>query len=320
MIPLDPIDCRILYELDCNARTPFARIGKKLRISADSVLYRVSKLEQSGVIERYAPQVDLSKMGLTLFRTSIKCAQLEDISNKAQTILTPQGFRLAEVRGNHDLIFWGAAKSVHEIQIAADNLQLKLGDTFRTSTTELITEMTAYSRGYLINKPGQIYPVRGESKAVDVDQIDLRILDELNKNARSPVTEIAKRLKTTPAIVTYRIEKLEKSGIIHGYRLHLNSEAVGIQRFRVQLELLQPWAKCGKAFTQFCASSTQVMRLERMIGSWTVELGLDVESFAAVHRVLDELKKILPSAVRVLGVDMFRRSFSSKHSPWAQLL
>ena len=50
-----------------------------------------------------------------------------------------------------------------------------------------------------------------------MDRIDNQILELLRRDARISVREIAKRVGLSPAPVSRRIDKLEKSGVIRGY-------------------------------------------------------------------------------------------------------
>ncbi|MHA7268806.1 Lrp/AsnC family transcriptional regulator [Arthrobacter sp. HLT1-20] len=50
-----------------------------------------------------------------------------------------------------------------------------------------------------------------------MDTTDTEILELLRGDARMPVREIAKRVGLSPAPVSRRIDKLEKSGVIRGY-------------------------------------------------------------------------------------------------------
>jgi len=50
-----------------------------------------------------------------------------------------------------------------------------------------------------------------------MDAIDQQILELLRHDARISVREIAKRVGLSPAPVSRRIDKLEKSGVIRGY-------------------------------------------------------------------------------------------------------
>ncbi|QIW23027.1 Lrp/AsnC family transcriptional regulator [Sulfolobus sp. S-194] len=58
----------------------------------------------------------------------------------------------------------------------------------------------------------------------DVDESDLKILEILRKNARTPYTSIAKELKISEAAVRKRIEKLIKMGVIKRFTIEYELE------------------------------------------------------------------------------------------------
>jgi Lrp/AsnC family leucine-responsive transcriptional regulator len=60
----DDTDIRILGLLQDDCRTPLARIGEQVGLSAPAVLERIKKLEAAGVIAGYHALVDARKLGL----------------------------------------------------------------------------------------------------------------------------------------------------------------------------------------------------------------------------------------------------------------
>jgi Lrp/AsnC family leucine-responsive transcriptional regulator len=61
-----------------------------------------------------------------------------------------------------------------------------------------------------------------------VDEIDWKILVELQENARVSFAEIGRRVGlTTPAIIE-RVHKMEDAGIITGYRVEIDPAKVGL--------------------------------------------------------------------------------------------
>ncbi|WP_125771781.1 Lrp/AsnC family transcriptional regulator [Companilactobacillus furfuricola] len=60
-----------------------------------------------------------------------------------------------------------------------------------------------------------------------MDNIDLKILKELNRNCRITKTELAKIVNMPPPAVNTRIEQLEAEGIIERYTIKVNLEKMG---------------------------------------------------------------------------------------------
>ena len=61
-----------------------------------------------------------------------------------------------------------------------------------------------------------------------IDEIDKKILSELQSDARISFAELGRRVGlTTPAVIT-RVQKLEDAGIIAGYRAEIDTAKVGL--------------------------------------------------------------------------------------------
>jgi len=62
---------------------------------------------------------------------------------------------------------------------------------------------------------------------IHLDEVDLQILDILIDNAKTPFTEIAKKLLISAGTVHVRVKKMEESGIIKGSTLILDYNNIG---------------------------------------------------------------------------------------------
>lgn len=60
-----------------------------------------------------------------------------------------------------------------------------------------------------------------------LDNLDIAILRELQKDCRTSVQIIAKKVKTPSSTVHYRIKRLEEQEYINGYYVNLNPGKVG---------------------------------------------------------------------------------------------
>jgi Lrp/AsnC family transcriptional regulator, leucine-responsive regulatory protein len=63
---LDAIDLRIVGELQADARTSLAELGRRIGLSAPAVADRVQRLEETGVITGYHAEVDPEALGFPL--------------------------------------------------------------------------------------------------------------------------------------------------------------------------------------------------------------------------------------------------------------
>lgn len=63
---LDEIDLQLVALLQADGKLPFNKLGDKVGLSAPSVMERVRKLEQNGVIKGYHAVIDGRKVGLDI--------------------------------------------------------------------------------------------------------------------------------------------------------------------------------------------------------------------------------------------------------------
>ncbi len=61
------------------------------------------------------------------------------------------------------------------------------------------------------------------------DELDLKILKELQRDARASFNEIARRLGVSTGTVTSRVNKLMKNGILRGIYPDINCEKLGVK-------------------------------------------------------------------------------------------
>lgn len=60
-----------------------------------------------------------------------------------------------------------------------------------------------------------------------IDDVDLRILSILQQNARTSNAEIARQVEMAPSAVLERIRRMEARGVIRGYEVRIDPEALG---------------------------------------------------------------------------------------------
>ena len=62
-----------------------------------------------------------------------------------------------------------------------------------------------------------------------MDTYGRTLLDELQKNARLSVAELGRRIGLSPTATAERLKQMEEIGIIHGYTVEIDREALGLE-------------------------------------------------------------------------------------------
>ncbi len=86
---LDPINRRLLHELQTDARVTMAELGRRINLSAPAVADRVQRLERAGVITGYHAEIDPKAIGFPIaavVRVRPTTRQLQKIPELAREI------------------------------------------------------------------------------------------------------------------------------------------------------------------------------------------------------------------------------------------
>jgi Lrp/AsnC family leucine-responsive transcriptional regulator len=119
----------------------------------------------------------------------------------------------------------------------------------------------------------------------NLDKVDQKIIEILNNNARTPSKEIAAELKksghdVSDRTIRKRIERLEKSGIIKGYKAVL-TDVSGINEYQVILMKLKPSKSLETvkdSIKEFITKLDNYLLVANMEGEWNMFVIIQIDS------------------------------------------
>ncbi|MEE6132301.1 Lrp/AsnC family transcriptional regulator [Priestia sp. GS2] len=95
-----------------------------------------------------------------------------------------------------------------------------------------------------------------------IDHVDIKIIDELSKDARLSMRELSKRVNLSSPSVTERVRRLENEGIIEGYTLKVNREKMGLTiQCLIEITLKHAEYDRFKSAIQNCANAVFCYRI-----------------------------------------------------------
>lgn len=134
--------------------------------------------------------------------------------------------------------------------------------------------------------------------ATDLDEIDIKILRQLQDHARISNVELADRVGLSPAPCLRRVRALEQTGVIRGYAALVNPSAVslGVTVF-VQISLDLQVEDRLEIFERAIMRSPEVLECYLMTGDADYLLRVIVSDVSAYERFLrDSLTRIESAA------------------------
>lgn len=131
----------------------------------------------------------------------------------------------------------------------------------------------------------------------DLDRIDLKILDILQREGRISVMELAERISLSATPCSDRIKRMEREGVISGYHARVNPAALG-KNLLVFLEIKLS-AKSGDVFDKVKKELLyvpEVMECHLVSGDFDYLVKARLTEMNEYRRLLGEILKRLPAS------------------------
>lgn len=122
-----------------------------------------------------------------------------------------------------------------------------------------------------------------------LDQIDLKILTHLQSNARITNAELAERVGLSPTPCLRRLRRLEREGIIKGYRTDVDRDVLGLPVTVIILVKLDKEDEASlRAFEQGIINRAEVMECHLVTGKFDYFIRVVLPTLTAYETFLSE--------------------------------
>jgi Lrp/AsnC family leucine-responsive transcriptional regulator len=131
--------------------------------------------------------------------------------------------------------------------------------------------------------------------SITLDTIDRRILDELTRDARLPVAELARRVCLSKTPVALRLKHLEDSGLITGYRVMLSPIKLGLTHVTyVEVRLTDTREAALTRFNDGVREIAEVEECYMIAGGFDYLLKVRSHNIEDYRRIMGEKISALP--------------------------
>src|SRR3989338_4056751 len=300
-IKLDQKDRHLLFELKKNPRQSIHDLARKTKLNRDVVAYRMKRLENFGVIQKYITIIDFSKFGYHLIRLYIK---LQNTTPEIEEHIIQSFFKqkntltVLRIDGRHDLSIGFLVKNLQEYQKSYENFLKQFRKYVAEKNFSIFLDYMHFHRNYLVEKKLHDYSAisTGSFQPFAADKKDIELLHVIKENARITLLELAKKIKMTPAGVKYKLRNLEKHKIIVAYKLLLDSAKIGYTYYKIDIELED--VNIIPALNEFITRYPHVIYRDIAVGGSDFEFDCEFRSQEELYALMDKLKQLFPQKIR----------------------
>jgi Lrp/AsnC family leucine-responsive transcriptional regulator len=119
-----------------------------------------------------------------------------------------------------------------------------------------------------------------------IDQIDEKIVGELLEDGRLPIAELGRRVNLSSPAVAERLKRLERTGVITGYRAQVDPRALGYELLAIVR--VKPAARQLPKIPELAAEIPQVVECHRITGEDCFYLKVYLRSIDELSGLLDQ--------------------------------
>lgn len=149
-----------------------------------------------------------------------------------------------------------------------------------------------------------------------MDRTDRKILAELQKDGRLSVTELADKIGLSVSPCHRRVKALEESGVITGYRAHLDVSNLGLSFSAMVFVTMKEGHKGAvAAFEEAVIAIPQVITAQRLFGDPDYILHVVTRDLAAFQALYDEQLSALPCVQRLTSTLVMKSIIQDRPLP-----
>jgi Lrp/AsnC family transcriptional regulator, leucine-responsive regulatory protein len=119
-----------------------------------------------------------------------------------------------------------------------------------------------------------------------IDQIDQKIVGELLDDGRLPIAELGRRVNLSSPAVAERLKRLERTGVITGYRAQVDPRALGYELLAIVR--IKPAPRQLPKIPELAAEIPQVVECHRITGEDCFYLKVYLRSIDELSGLLDQ--------------------------------
>jgi Lrp/AsnC family leucine-responsive transcriptional regulator len=143
--------------------------------------------------------------------------------------------------------------------------------------------------------------------SVLLDEIGRNLLSALQEDARLSYAELGRRIGLSPAATAERLRRLEEAGIISGYRVEIDREALGLPVLAI-VRMSCDGVKY-RPFLKAVQTMERVMECHHVAGGDAFILKVAAESVEELGRVIEKLLDFgVPTTSIVFSSPVARRA------------
>ncbi len=312
-LKLDTKDYEILRELDINFRQNFSKIGKKVKLSKNSVSLRFEKLKKYMLHNLVG--INNKRLGFTEIRVYYSFDFYNEETEKAiikELKKSKNVIWAARFYGPYDLGVCFLIKNLQDFIEQFSKFNERFSSKINQKHTQIICRSFYFRYNFIHEKPvKEIYSIENTSEKIKLNKADKKILKIIAHHPRMNIVTISDKTRLSLKTIATRLKELEKNKVIMGYFMTLDTAKFNHTPFILFIQVKN--LKKEKEFEEYLSQNKNIKILMRMSGVWDYELNFIYPSIRELQQEIEDIKEKFPNVLKKFEIMSFgKRIYTNK--------
>ncbi len=298
IVRLDVIDQKILTVLIKNSRVSSLEISKIINHNYPTVINKLNKLVDNGVIRHFYPILQFPGIGIRRYMGIY--LKLKDINEIEQIRLikdlakNPFIIHVYELEGVWNIFLLLTTNYIKTARDTMDFVKQRCGDNLVSFILMPTFTISPLNRKFFLDinfevKHEDKYPLVHLEREVKLDEKDIKILDFLRLNAKAPLDDIAKEVKLQSSAIIYRLNKYFKLNLIRYYSIDIDPEILGYSQYLMFINMQGNTEAKDSLIKYLKENVKQAYHYFEYIGHWEIVVTFCVKSREEMDKIKHEI-------------------------------
>ena len=308
----------IINKLELDSRTPFSKFKGKIRKSQQAISYTVNTLLKKRIIQKFYTLIDYSKLDVINFRVYFKLSYFNE--KKFDELidymsLDPHISWISMCGGRYDLICSFLALNPSQFNKTLKSLIAKFPTQIQNYNVLTTIVIRWFGRKYLSKEmPDQII-FGGDRAPEEIDEIDIKILNELSEDARKSSVKIGKNLSITPKTIIQRIKRLYNAKIIRGFKPLLNIRKMGYISNLLLIRYHNVSPELENKLISYLKAQPNVVSIVKTLGEWDIEVKIETKDPMEFRKIEMQIRQKFTSLIQQIESVPLYKTYKKNYFP-----
>jgi DNA-binding Lrp family transcriptional regulator len=290
---------RILSFVHLNAAASYEEIAKACGTKVHNARFELTNLIECKII---SPCILVNYASIGIQKNHIYFSTIPLSEEKRKSFIEyisnhPRVAWLCDFSGEFDFGITFMSKNLEDLDRNLRQFMSKFQGIIKKRQIAVNLSWNYFGKKYIFNNELLSPPVliNYPQKIIEIDKIDTSILKILAIDSFTPQQKIALELKIPLSTVNNRITMMQKKGIIAGYVYWISYSKMKINAYRVLFDFGGLTDSLINKLKKYCQAHPNIVSLIFTLGSWDMELGLDLEDKYMIHNIISEIQSLIKS-------------------------